>query len=271
MLQPLYCALCCASGSLPISQRRLSNATVPCTRSTDRGSRCSIVEQLGWGEGYIRVGGTTREPSAVNHWRTHHRKEEGGYEAGTKHDLTAVQTWWSPHQGRSSANWWRANGETQWNFRGTVIKTKVAHSINSDNAHCGNYSVKYPFVKVHNLLSPLLSVFLSQSPQSKEHSLFLATFFSTQSPVLKVWAQDPFNISQLTILLSHRSRRTSWCLFFHTRWDTETYRAQRFYSPALSRCSSGNICPSRRDDFQNWGSSSITWGWHSMFGAGILL
>ena len=47
MFQPLYCALCCASGSLPISQRILSNATVPCTRSTDRGSRCSIVEQLG--------------------------------------------------------------------------------------------------------------------------------------------------------------------------------------------------------------------------------
>ena len=28
------------------------------------------------GEGYIRIGGTTREPSAVNHWRTHHRKED---------------------------------------------------------------------------------------------------------------------------------------------------------------------------------------------------
>ena len=199
MFQPLYCALCCASGSLPISQRILSNATVPCTRSTE--SRCSIVEQLGWGEGYIRIGGTTREPSAVNHWRTHHRKEEGGYEAGTKHYLAAVQTWWSPHQGRSSANWWRANGETQWNFRGTVIKTKVAHSINLDNAPLWWLFCEIPFRQSPQSSFPSLSVFLSKSSQSKEHSLFLASFFSTQSPVLKVWAQAPFNISQLTILL----------------------------------------------------------------------
>lgn len=27
------------------------------------------------GEGYIRVASTAPEPSAVNHWRTHHRKE----------------------------------------------------------------------------------------------------------------------------------------------------------------------------------------------------
>ena len=60
MFQPLCCALCCASGSLPISQRILSNATVPCTRWTDPGSRCSIVEQLGWGEERVISGSVAR-------------------------------------------------------------------------------------------------------------------------------------------------------------------------------------------------------------------
>ena len=183
MFQPLCCALCCASGSLPISQRILSNATVPCTRWTDPGSRCSIVEQLGWGEGYIRIGGTTREPSAVNHWRTHHRKEEGGYEAGTKHYLTALQTWWSPHQGRSSANWWRANGETQWNFRGTVIKTKVAHSINLDNAqcaHCGNSPLWWLFCEIPFRQSPPFSVFVPL-PKQRTLSVSCNLLFNTKS------------------------------------------------------------------------------------------
>ena len=180
MFQPLYCALCCASGSLPISQRILSNATVPCTRSTE--SRCSIVEQLGWGEGYIRVGGTTREPSAVNHWRTHHRKEEGGYEAGTKHDLTAVQTWWSPHQGRSSANWWRANGETQWNFRGTVIKTKVAHSINLDNAPRWWLFCEIPFRQSPQSSFPSpFSVFVPKPPKQRTLSVSCNLLFNTKS------------------------------------------------------------------------------------------
>ena len=181
MFQPLCCALCCASGSLPISQRILSNATVPCTRSTDRGSRCSIVEQLGWGEGYIRIGGTTREPSAVNHWRTHHRKEEGGYEAWTKHYLTALQTWWSPHQGRSSANWWRANGETQWNFRGTVIKTKVAHSINLDNAPRWWLFCEIPFRQSPQSSFPSpFSVFVPKPPKQRTLSVSCNLLFNTK-------------------------------------------------------------------------------------------
>ena len=135
------------------------------------------------GEGYIRIGGTTREPSAVNHRRTHHRKEEGGYEAGTKHYLTALQTWWSPHQGRSSANWWRANGETQWNFRGTVIKTKVAHSINLDNAqcaHCGNSPLWWLFCEIPFRQSPPFSVFVPL-PKQRTLSVSCNLLFNTKS------------------------------------------------------------------------------------------
>ena len=74
----LYYALYCSRRSLPISQRILSFITALRLHRWRCSSVLGIEVKFGivGGEGYIRVlAATAPEPSVVNHWSTHHRKE----------------------------------------------------------------------------------------------------------------------------------------------------------------------------------------------------
>ena len=134
-------ALCIvAPRSLPISQRILSFITAPrINRWWCSSSVLGIVFGIVGGEGYIRVlASTAPEPSVVNHWSTHHRKEGRIHERGWYAVLSTQLVWHNANKGYgesyitdgwSSANWCWANGSTS----ATVIKTKVAPVSNFDH------------------------------------------------------------------------------------------------------------------------------------------